>query len=106
HGCRSRPDRRGRAAARVLQFSPGAFRGCHAMSRSNTGSEPDPWRVPVIVAQIPDTGLHREIEASAAERKVMAEVASVREILSANASFDVVPKSGGRLHVTGHVRAR
>lgn len=76
------------------------------MNRPNTGSEPDPWRVPVIVAQIPDTGLHREIEASAAERKVMAEVASVREILSANASFDVVPKSGGRLHVTGHVRAR
>jgi len=76
------------------------------MNRPNTGSEPDPWRVPVIVAQIPDTGLHREIEASAAERKVMAEVAGVREILSANASFDVVPKSGGRLHVTGHVRAR
>lgn len=76
------------------------------MNRPNTGSEPDPWRVPIIVAQIPDTGLHREIEASAAERKVMAEVAGAREILSANASFDVVPKSGGRLHVTGHVRAR
>lgn len=76
------------------------------MNRPNTGSEPDPWRVPIIVAQIPDTGLHREIEASAAERKVMAEVAGVREVLSANASFDVVPKSGGRLHVTGHVHAR
>ncbi|MDA9510943.1 phosphodiesterase [Bradyrhizobium sp. CCBAU 11386] len=76
------------------------------MSRPNTGSEPDPWRAPVIVAQIPDTGLHREIEASAAERKVMAEVAGVREILSANASFNVVPKSGGRIQVTGHVRAR
>ena len=36
----------------------------------------------------------------------MAEVAGVREILSANASFDVVPKSGGRVQVTGHVRAR
>ncbi|SFH69573.1 YceD family protein [Bradyrhizobium sp. cf659] len=76
------------------------------MSRPNTGSEPDPWRVPVIVAQIPDSGLHREIEASAAERKVMAEVAGVREVLSANASFDVVPRSGGRVQVTGHVRAR
>lgn len=74
------------------------------MSRPNTG--PDPWRSPVIVAQIPDTGLHREIEASAAERQVMAEVAGVREILSANASFDVVPKSGGRVQVTGLVRAR
>ncbi|BAR62877.1 hypothetical protein NK6_9742 [Bradyrhizobium diazoefficiens] len=30
----------------------------------------------------------------------------MREILSANASFDVVPKSGGRVQVTGLVRAR
>ncbi|MGX1323331.1 uncharacterized metal-binding protein YceD (DUF177 family) [Bradyrhizobium sp. USDA 377] len=76
------------------------------MSRPNTTSSPDPWRAPVIVAQIPDTGLHRELEASAAERQAMADVAGVREILSAHASFDVVPKSGGRVQVTGQVRAR
>jgi hypothetical protein len=76
------------------------------MSRPTTGSERDPWRAPVIVAQIPDTGLHRELEASAAERQAMAEVAGLREILSVNAAFDVVPKSGGRFEVTGHVRAR
>lgn len=76
------------------------------MSRPNTGSEPDPWRGPVIVAQIPDTGLHRELEASAAERQAMADVAGVREILSAQADFDVVPRSGGRIQVTGSVRAR
>ncbi|MBR0839446.1 DUF177 domain-containing protein [Bradyrhizobium liaoningense] len=76
------------------------------MTRPNAGSEPDPWRAPVIVAQIPDVGLHREIEASAAERKAMAEVAGLREILSAKADFDVVPKSGGRFQVTGTVRAR
>ncbi|MBR0855626.1 YceD family protein [Bradyrhizobium liaoningense] len=76
------------------------------MTRPNAGSEPDPWRAPVIVAQIPDAGLHREIEASAAERKAMAEVAGLREILSAKADFDVVPKSGGRFQVTGTVRAR
>ncbi|BBO12122.1 MULTISPECIES: DUF177 domain-containing protein [unclassified Bradyrhizobium] len=74
------------------------------MSRPNT--EPDPWRVPIIVAQIPDTGLHRKLEASAAERQAMAGLAGLREVLSAEAEFDVVPRSGGRIQVTGSVRAR
>src|SRR6476660_9918692 len=65
-----------------------------------------PWSVPVTVAQIPEAGLHRDIEASAAERKAMAEVAGLREILSAHAALDVTPQSGGRVHVGGHVRAR
>ncbi|MGL3109020.1 YceD family protein [Bradyrhizobium sp. BR 1432] len=76
------------------------------MSRPTTGSQPDPWRAPVIVAQVPDTGLHRELEASAAERQAMAAIAGLREILSARASFDIVPKSGGRVQVTGLVRGR
>lgn len=76
------------------------------MSRPNAESRPDPWRSPVIVAQIPDTGLHRKLDASAAERRAMAEVAGVRDILSAQADLDVVPKSGGRIQVTGLVRAR
>jgi uncharacterized metal-binding protein YceD (DUF177 family) len=66
----------------------------------------DSWSVPVIVAQIPDAGLHRDIEADRAVRDAMAAVASLREILSASASLDVTPKSGGRVHVAGHVRAR
>ncbi|WP_426407431.1 YceD family protein [Bradyrhizobium ganzhouense] len=74
------------------------------MNRPTTG--PDPWRVPVMVAHIPDTGLHRELEASAVERHAMADLAGVREVLSAHADLDIVPKSGGRLQVTGHVRAR
>jgi uncharacterized metal-binding protein YceD (DUF177 family) len=68
--------------------------------------KPDPWRVPVIVAQIPETGLHRDIEADQSAREAMAELAGLREILSANASLDVTPKGGGRFHVAGHVRAR
>src|SRR3984957_39164 len=70
-----------------------------------TDSE-DPWRVPVLVAQIPDTGLHRDIEASPAARAAMAEVGGLREVLSATASLDVTPKGGGRFHVAGYVRAR
>jgi uncharacterized metal-binding protein YceD (DUF177 family) len=74
------------------------------MNRPMTG--PDPWRVPVMVAHIPDTGLHRELEASAVERQAMADLAGVREVLSAHADLEIVPKSGGRLQVTGHVRAK
>jgi Large ribosomal RNA subunit accumulation protein YceD len=77
------------------------------MTRNNGMTDkPDPWRVPVTVAQIPDTGLHRDLEADQASREAMAEVAGLREILSANASLDVTPKGGGRFHVIGHVRAR
>lgn len=76
------------------------------MSRPNAESRPDPWRSPVIVAQIPDPGLHRKLEASAAERQAIAEVGGLREVLSAQADLDVVPKSGGRVQVTGHIRAR
>jgi hypothetical protein len=77
------------------------------MSRSsNTTEKPDPWRAPVAVAQIPETGLHRDIEASAPERQALAEVAGLREILSAAASLDVTPQRGGRFHVAGIVQAR
>ncbi len=77
------------------------------MNRTNNMiDKADPWSVPVTVAQIPDTGLHRDIEAGRAAREAMAEVAGLREILSACASLDVTPKSGGRFHVAGHVRAR
>jgi hypothetical protein len=66
----------------------------------------DPWSIPVIVEQIPDTGLHRELEAGPAEREAMAAVADLREILLARASLDVTPMGGGRVHVTGRVQAR
>ncbi|HZR75442.1 DUF177 domain-containing protein [Bradyrhizobium sp.] len=66
----------------------------------------DPWRVPVIVAQIPDTGLHRAFEASDASRAAMAKIAGLRAVLSASASFDLKLKSNGRVHVTGEVRGR
>lgn len=73
---------------------------------SHIPHKPDPWRVPVAVEQIPDTGVHRDIAADQAALTAMAEVAGVREILSASASLDVTPQSGGRYHVAGRVRAR
>jgi uncharacterized metal-binding protein YceD (DUF177 family) len=67
---------------------------------------PDPWRVPLAVAQIAETGLHRDLEADQAVRNAVADVGGLREVLSVQASFDVTPTSGGRFHVAGRVRAR
>jgi len=81
--------------------------GHPAMNRPGSSiDKPDPWRVPVVVAQLPETGLHRDIKATAAEREAIAEVGDLREVLSAEASLDITPKSGGRFHVSGRVRAR
>ena len=66
----------------------------------------DPWRVPIVVAQIPETGLHRAFEATDAVRAAMADIAGLREVTSAKASFDLKLKSGGRVQVTGEVHAR
>jgi hypothetical protein len=64
-----------------------------------------PWSVPIAVLQIPDTGLHRELEADPATRQAIAEVGELREVFSATASLDVTPISGGRFQVTGYMRA-
>ena len=77
------------------------------MTRPTSMTEkPDPWRIPIVVVQIPDTGLHRDLEADQAVREAIAEVGGLREVLAASASLDVTPMSGGRFHVEGRVRAR
>jgi uncharacterized metal-binding protein YceD (DUF177 family) len=68
--------------------------------------QPDPWRVPVAVVQVPETGLHRDLDADKTTREAIAQVGGLREILAANASLDVTPISGGRFRVEGWVRAR
>jgi uncharacterized metal-binding protein YceD (DUF177 family) len=70
------------------------------------GANHGPWRAFVPVAQIPDSGLHREIVADEATRAAMAEAAGVRGIPSAHASFDLSPRSGGQVQVRGRVQAR
>ena len=81
-----------------------------AFQKSPHQKEPhqkEPWRTaPVIVAQIPEAGLHREIEADLAARTAIAELARLREVISARAAFDLTPKSDGKVHVTGRVTAR
>jgi uncharacterized metal-binding protein YceD (DUF177 family) len=74
--------------------------------KSGMIEKPDPWRVPVAVEKIPDTGLHRDLQADQATRDAVADVGGLREVLSVQASFDVTPMRGGRFHVTGDVKAR
>jgi uncharacterized metal-binding protein YceD (DUF177 family) len=76
------------------------------MSKTGTTEKSDPWRVPIVVAQIPETGLHRDIEADPTVRDVVADMGGLREVRLAQASFDLTPMSGGRFHVAGRVRAR
>ena len=73
------------------------------MMSDNAGN---PWSDRIVVAQIPGEGLHRDLEASAAERAALAALAGLREISSARASFDLTAMPDGRVHVLGTLSAR
>jgi uncharacterized metal-binding protein YceD (DUF177 family) len=66
-----------------------------------------PWSVPVTVENIPDTGLHMEIEAPAAVRAAVAELAAVRDLPQLSAVFDLTRQGadGAGAHVSGRVSA-
>ncbi|RDV01343.1 YceD family protein [Undibacter mobilis] len=64
-----------------------------------------PWSVPVTLDQIPETGLHRAIEASEAVCDAIARLASLRNVAGLGATFDLT-RRGGKVEVTGRVRAR
>jgi uncharacterized metal-binding protein YceD (DUF177 family) len=70
-----------------------------------TRSDEKIWSRPVAVAQIPEGGLHLDIEADAAQREAMAKAAKLRTIANASASFDIRRAAGDGFHVTGTVRA-
>jgi uncharacterized metal-binding protein YceD (DUF177 family) len=76
------------------------------MNRTGRTDQADPWSVRIAVEQIPDTGLHRDLQAGQAVRDAMSELAGLRAILSASASLDVTPERGGRFHVAGRIQAR
>ena len=64
-----------------------------------------PWSVPVAVEDIPDTGLHMEIEAPAAVRAELAKIAAVRDLPQLSAVFDLA-RQGAGVHVSGQVNAQ
>lgn len=76
---------------------------------SKAGHMPDgnhPWSFPVLVSQLPEAGLHQVLESSPAQRDALAVAAGVNAVLKAEADFDVVSEPGGRVHVSGTVRAK
>jgi Large ribosomal RNA subunit accumulation protein YceD len=65
-----------------------------------------PWSVPVRLDEIPETGLHLDIEADAAVRTAVAAAAGVNEVPQLTAGFDVARHGRDGLHVVGTVSAR
>lgn len=68
-----------------------------------------PWSVPVAVDDIPEHGLHIEIDAPAAVRAQVLALAeglsTLHDLTSLSAVFDLT-RGGSKVHVTGHVRAK
>ncbi|SRR5579885_1501383 len=63
-----------------------------------------PWSVPVTVDDIPDSGLHMEVEAPAAARAAVAQLAGLRDLPRLSAVFDLTRRGAGA-HVAGRVSA-
>jgi uncharacterized metal-binding protein YceD (DUF177 family) len=64
-----------------------------------------PWSFPVAVEDIPETGLHIEIDAPEAVRAQLTALAGLRELPRLSAVFDLARRGAG-VRVTGQVSAR
>jgi uncharacterized metal-binding protein YceD (DUF177 family) len=64
-----------------------------------------PWRVPVTLEDVPETGRHFDLVADAGVRAAVARVAAVRDLPCLQASFDVRRRGDDGLHVSGSVSA-
>jgi uncharacterized metal-binding protein YceD (DUF177 family) len=69
----------------------------------NRGEAPV-WSVPVEAAEVPEAGLHLELEANDAARAAIAKLAAVTGISKLQASFDLARRGSG-LHVSGRITA-
>lgn len=65
-----------------------------------------PWSAPVAVAQIPETGLERSIEANAAECDGVAQLGGLLSVSALKAALVLTPVTGGTVHVVGRVQGR
>lgn len=64
----------------------------------------NPWRVPVTVDDIPETGLHLDLSAPAEVRPAVAALAGLRDLPELSANLDLIRRSAG-MHVTGRMQA-
>lgn len=74
--------------------------------REHRRQQPEtPWRVAVAVTDVAETGEHMDLVADADTRAAIARIAGLRDLPRLEASFDLLPHSGGGLRVTGRVSA-
>lgn len=66
----------------------------------------DPWTAPVLVAQIPETGLHKVIEATPAQAAAIATVGGLRHAENLRAKFTLTQARGDQVRVEGRVTGR
>lgn len=64
----------------------------------------NPWSVVVALDDIPETGIHTEMEAPEPVRAELAKLAGLRELTRLSAVFDLTPRGSG-VHVAGQVSA-
>ena len=64
-----------------------------------------PWRVPVAVEDVAESGEHIDLVADAETRAAVARVAGLRELPRLQATFDVSRYGAGGLRVVGRVSA-
>lgn len=68
-------------------------------------SAPPPWRAPVAVEDIGETGEHFTLAADADARAGVARMAGLRDLPRLEANFEVTRHGAGGLHVVGRVSA-
>jgi uncharacterized metal-binding protein YceD (DUF177 family) len=66
---------------------------------------PIPWRVAVVVDEVPEEGRHFDLIADAQTRAAVAEIAGLRDLPRLEAHFDVKRHGNGGLRVDGKVSA-
>jgi hypothetical protein len=66
---------------------------------------PAPWRVPVAVDNVPETGAHVRLAADADVREAVARIAGLRDLPRLEATFDLMRHGAGGLRVAGKVLA-
>ncbi|MBX9840241.1 MAG: DUF177 domain-containing protein [Xanthobacteraceae bacterium] len=64
-----------------------------------------PWSVPVVVAEVPDTGRSLELAPDEAQRRAIAAAADILELPRCAASFDLTRHGTDGLRVVGRVSA-
>ena len=75
------------------------------MPQSKPPDAAAPWHVPVAVEEIAETGQHFDLVADASVRAAVAKVAGLRDLPRFEATFDVIRRGAGGLHVIGSVSA-